>query len=214
MTHTKDKHAKPAHENNKSEEAKTAAEPPPTAAEQAKETVPATPAPPSETEALKDRLLRLQADFDNFRKRTLREKNDLYQRANMDLLQEILPVLDHFELGLNMAEQHKVEKAVIDGLKLVYDQFQNTLKKFGVAPIETEDQAFDPTVHEAVTHIPSEEQPADTIIAVTRRGYRLGEQLLRASQVVVSSGPAEKPAAEPPAPSEPGSEPNESEGVP
>ena len=162
---------------------------------------------------LKDRLLRLQADFENFRKRTLREKNDLYQRANMDLLQELLPALDHFELGLRMAEQHKAEKAVIDGFKLVYDQLMNALKKFGVTPIEAEGQPFDPTFHEAVTHVPSEEQPADTIIAVTRRGYKLGDSLLRASQVVVSSGPVEKTAPEETPAPEAISETSEPEGV-
>ena len=125
----KDKHAKQAHESSKPEEAKAEAGPQP-----APET--AGKAAPAETDMLKDRLLRLQADFENFRKRTLREKNELYQRANMDLLQEILPAIDHFELGLNMAEQHKVEKAVVDGLKLVYDQLMNALKKFGVTPIE------------------------------------------------------------------------------
>ena len=185
----KDKHAKQAHENSKPEDAKAEA-----GLQPAPET--AGKAAPAETDMLKDRLLRLQADFENFRKRTLREKNELYQRANMDLLQEILPAIDHFELGLNMAEQHKVEKAVIDGLKLVYDQLMNALKKFGVATIEAEGQTFDPNFHEAVTHVPSEEQPADTIIAVTRRGYKLGDLLLRASQVVVSSGPVEKTAPE------------------
>lgn len=202
----KDKQAKQAPEKEKPEDTKDAVEPQPAlkVVEQAA---------PAETEVLKDRLLRLQADFENFRKRTLREKNDLYQRANMDLLQELLPALDHFELGLHMAEQHKVEKAVIDGLKLVYDQLLNALMKFGVAPIEAEGQPFDPTFHEAVTHVPSEEQPADTIIAVTRRGYKLGDSLLRASQVVVSSGPVEKTVPEETPAPEAISETSEPEGV-
>lgn len=202
----KDKHAKQAHENGKPEDGKPAAAPQPALPVEEKTA-------PAETDILKDRLLRLQADFDNFRKRTLREKNDLYQRANMDLLQEILPTLDHFELGLHMAEQHHVEKTVIDGMKLVYDQLMNALRKFGVTPIEAEGRAFDPNFHEAVTHVPSEEQPADTIIAVTRRGYKLGEQLLRASQVVVSSGPAEEPAPEEKPLPEAACEDHEPEGV-
>jgi molecular chaperone GrpE len=153
---------------------------------------PAAPEPPKpEEEPLKDQFLRLQADFANFRNRTLRERNELYQRANEDFLLEILPVLDHFELGLQNAAQHQTDSAVVDGFKLVYDQFRTVLDKFNVKPINAVGESFDPHRHEALTHMPSDEYPAETCSQLVRRGYLLGDRLLRAAQVVVSSGPAQ-----------------------
>ena len=144
-----------------------------------------------EEESLRDQFVRLQADFANFRNRTQRERIELYQRANEDLLLEILPVLDHYEMGLQTAEQHDADKAVVDGFKLVFDQFQNVLNKFNLKPIEAVGEAFDPHQHEALTHMPSDEYPAETCSNQVRRGYMFGDKLLRAAQVVVSSGPAE-----------------------
>jgi molecular chaperone GrpE len=144
-----------------------------------------------EEESLRDQFVRLQADFANFRNRTQRERIELYQRANEDLLLEILPVLDHYELGLQNAEQHDADPAVLDGFKLVYDQFQTVLNKFNLTPIEAVGEAFDPHKHEALTHMPSDEVPAEVCSNQIRRGYLFGDKLLRAAQVVVSSGPAE-----------------------
>jgi molecular chaperone GrpE len=150
------------------------------------------PAVEEEDESLRDQFVRLQADFANFRNRTQRERVELYQRANEDLLLEILPVLDHYEMGLQTAEQHDADKAVVDGFKLVYDQFRNVLKKFNLTPIEAVGEVFDPHKHEALTHMPSEEYPAEICSNQVRRGYLFGDKLLRPAQVVVSSGPAEK----------------------
>jgi molecular chaperone GrpE len=149
-----------------------------------------------EDEALEKQLLRLRADFDNFRKRTLRERSDLSRRANEHIVEELLPILDHFEMGLSTAHQHEAEPSVIKGFKLVYDQFEATLKKFGVTAIEAESQPFDPHLHEAATYIPSEEHAENMVIAQTRRGYKLGDHLLRPAQVVVSSGAPAAPEAE------------------
>jgi molecular chaperone GrpE len=151
----------------------------------------AAPEVEQEEESLRDQFVRLQADFANFRNRTQRERVELYQRANEDLLLEILPVLDHYEMGLQTAEQHDADQAVVDGFKLVYDQFQNVLNKFNLQPIEAVGQEFDPHKHEALTHMPSDEYPAETCSNQVRRGYMFGDKLLRAAQVVVSSGPAE-----------------------
>lgn len=150
----------------------------------------AAPVVEEEEESLRDQFVRLQADFANFRNRTQRERIELYQRANEDLLLEVLPVLDHYELGLQTAEQHDADKAVVDGFKLVFDQFQNVLNKFNLKPIEAVGEAFDPHKHEALTHMPSDEYPAETCSNQVRRGYMFGDKLLRAAQVVVSSGPA------------------------
>jgi len=144
-----------------------------------------------EEESLRDQFVRLQADFANFRNRTQRERVELYQRANEDLLLEILPVLDHYEMGLQTAEQHDADPAVVDGFKLVYDQFQNVLNRFNIKPIDAVGEEFDPHKHEALTHMPSDEYPAEVCSNQVRRGYLFGDKLLRAAQVVVSSGPAD-----------------------
>ena len=157
---------------------------------------PAAPsAAPSEIDQLKDRILRLQADYDNFRKRTARDQDEMASRANADLILKLLPIMDHFERGLREARAHKADQLVVDGFQLIYDQFMSSLQKAGLVPLNAEGQMFDPNLHEAITHIPSEEHPADTVVTETRRGYLLGGKLLRASQVIVSSGPAVPPSA-------------------
>jgi molecular chaperone GrpE len=150
---------------------------------------------PSEVEQLKDRILRLQADYDNFRKRTLRDQNEMAARANADFLLQILPIMDHFERGVRDARAHKADKSVVDGFQLIFDQFMGALQKAGLTAISAEGQVFDPNFHEAITHVPSDEFPADVVVTETRRGYLLGDKLLRASQVIVSSGPAVPPSA-------------------
>ena len=149
----------------------------------------ATPQASSELEVQKDKLIRLQADFDNFRKRTLREKSEIYARANEQLMVELLPVLDHFEMALTSAAEHKTEESVRHGFQIVYDQLLGAAKKHGLTPVDVHSAAFDPHLHEAITHVPSNEYPADDIVSQVRRGYKLGEKLLRPIQVIVSSGP-------------------------
>ena len=160
----------------------------------------ARPAPSPEEEALEIRHLRLQADFDNYRKRTLRERAEWQLKANEELLRELLPVIDHYELGLKTAVKQGADQAVVDGFQMVYDQWLQVLRKFRVEPIETEGRLFDPHLHEAITQIPSAEHPAQTVMVETRRGYLIGGQLLRAAQVVVSSGSADE--QEQPAPAD------------
>jgi molecular chaperone GrpE len=147
-------------------------------------------APISEANQLKDRLLRLQADFDNFRKRSARERAEWQVFALEQIIQDLLPVVDHYELGLATAIKNQTAQPVVDGLKLVYEQLINVLKKNGVAQVRANPgEAFDPHKQEAISHIPSEEHAADIVIAETRRGYMLGEKMIRPLQVVVSSGP-------------------------
>ncbi len=135
-----------------------------------------------------DRLLRLQADFDNFRKRTVREREETYRRANTDLMTELLPVLDHLELALKAASENATDPAFADGVRLVFDQMLGVLGKFGLSPIDAEGQAFDPGEHEAVSHLPSPDVAENHVMVQSRRGYKLGDRVLRAAQVVVSSG--------------------------
>ncbi len=147
-----------------------------------------------EDEALEIRFLRLQADFDNFRKRVQRERGDWYQRGSEDFLTGVLPVLDHFELGLNTAKEHDADPSVLEGFELVYDQLLSLLKKFNVMAMDVEGQPFDPHLHEAMTYMPSEAYPVDVVVSQTRRGYTFKDKLLRPAQVIVSRGLEEDPA--------------------
>lgn len=142
----------------------------------------------SPEEVLKDRLLRLQADFENYRKRIDRERKDWAVFANEKLLKDLLPALDTFDLGLANGEKAGAPDALLEGLRLVRTQFETALAKSDVTPIDAENQPFDPNLHEAITHMPSPEVPEGTVIAQTRRGWKMGDKLLRPAQVVVSSG--------------------------
>ena len=115
---------------------------------------------PEEDEPLRLQFLRLQADFDNFRKRVARERTELYLRANRDLVEELLPVIDHYEMGLENATKHEAEKSVIDGFQMVFDQMIKVLEKYNVKPLESMGEAFDPHTQEAVSHLPSAEKAA------------------------------------------------------
>lgn len=150
----------------------------------------AAPAPAPDLGITPERFLRLQADFENFRKRTLRERTDLYRRANEDIMEELLPVLDHMDLALEAARAHDADEAMVEGFRLASEQLWTALGKFGLKPIDTDGVAFDPNLHEAVSHLPSDDVPENHVMVQTRRGYKLGDSLLRAAQVVVSSGKA------------------------
>ncbi len=145
---------------------------------------------PGEPLCDREALLRLSADFDNFRKRSIREKTEIYQRANEDIVLELLPVLDHFELALSQEHTKDVPGEFIKGISLVYEQLMAALRKFGLEPVESAGRVFNPNFHEAVSHIPSDEIPADHVIVQIRPGYMLGSRLLRPAQAVVSSGKA------------------------
>lgn len=141
---------------------------------------------------LQGQLLRLQADFENFRKRTRREKEEWTQRSIERVCEDLLVVLDHFELGMQNAEKNDIQDGILQGFRMVQDQMLNALGKYGLQPIEAEGAVFDPNLHEAVTTMASPEVAADHVMAQTRKGYQLGEKLLRPAQVVVSSGASEE----------------------
>jgi molecular chaperone GrpE len=148
-----------------------------------------------EIDRLKDQLLCLRADFENYRKRALREKVEIYESANEALMLELLPVIDHLQLALDSAKEHKADQAFQEGLKLIADQLMIVLAKYGLDPFISDKKQFDPKFHEAISCLPSETEPAGTIIAQSRQGYKFKDRLLRPAQVVVSGGksPPEQP---------------------
>lgn len=156
----------------------------------------ATAVPPQQPPQLhpaEERFIRLRADFENQRKRFERERQDMATLSNERLIRELLPVLDNFELALESAAQHKTEKAVQDGFKLVFDQLSAAVASFGLKPIDGHGKPFDPNFHEAIAHQPSDTVPEQVVVLQTRRGYQLGDRLLRPAHVIVSRGPQQTP---------------------
>jgi molecular chaperone GrpE len=142
----------------------------------------------ADLDRFRDLALRSQADFENYKKRAAREKDEAIKYANSSLLERLLAIVDNFELGLEAAKGEGKESPVYSGMMLVLKQLNDFLAENGLEPIEAEGKKFDPNLHEAIAHQPSE-FPEETVIRQTRRGYRFKDRLLRPSQVVVSSGP-------------------------
>ena len=132
----------------------------------------------------RDRLVRTTADFDNYRKRTDRERRELAEHAAMDLLQDLLPLVDDFERVL-AADVQKGD-AYRRGVEIIHKQLLELMAKRGVKPIEAVGSDFDPNLHQAVTHEPSPTHRDGEVIEELRRGYTLRDRLLRASMVKVA----------------------------
>jgi len=137
----------------------------------------------------RERMIRMQADFDNFRKRLAREKEDSIRYANEALLESLLPVIDNFELGLQAAAQASDAKTIAQGMAMVQAQLHRFLAECGVEEIKTEGAAFDPHLHEAIAQEPSEDRPEGAILSQRRKGYKLRDRLLRPAAVVVAAAP-------------------------
>ena len=139
-----------------------------------------------ELAAEKDRNMRLLADFDNFRRRVTREKNETYQRATEAAIADFLPVLDNFDRAI--AQAPAAGDPFADGMRMVYEQFSNVLFKAGVTPIVAMGEAFNPDIHEAIAYQPSPDAPEGQVIYEATRGYRMGDRVVRPASVIVSSG--------------------------
>lgn len=138
---------------------------------------------------LNDRLLRRTAEFDNFRRRTEREKQDYFEYAGMETVRQLLPVLDDFERALKMTAQTRPEEAgreFFKGTEIIYTRLVETLKKLGLESISTEGVQFDPNLHEAIERVPTDEQPDQTVVGEFQRGYLFKGRLLRPAMVKVA----------------------------
>ncbi|MGC8500207.1 MAG: nucleotide exchange factor GrpE [Leptospirillia bacterium] len=140
----------------------------------------------------KDKYLRLLADFDNHRKRTVRDLEDGRRFANEGLLRAILPVLDNLERALAHAgdggDLGASGMGLLEGLRLTSKQFLETLEKNGVSRVPSEGEPFDPSVHEAVGYVESANHPEGTVVEVYQQGYRIHNRLVRPAMVTVSRG--------------------------
>ena len=137
---------------------------------------------------LYDKLLRKQAEFENFRKRGEREMQEAYVRARADLVTDLLPIVDNFDLAMHHAENSGAD-VIQEGVQLIYKQFMDTLGRLGLDPIDASGQPFDPELHEAVATEESEEVPDHTVVYVLQRGFKLGDRMLRPARVKVAVQP-------------------------
>ena len=142
----------------------------------------------AEAAKLKDLALRARADLDNFRKRSLREKEDAIRYANNGLLEKLLPVIDNFELGLDAARNATDAASVLQGMSMVQRQLQDFIRSQGLEEVPADGEAFDPNKHDAVSQEFSAEVPEGQVIRQVRKGYKLKDRLLRAASVIVSKG--------------------------
>lgn len=151
------------------------------------------PAGEGEAAELHDRLLRLRADFDNFRKRTLKEKEEAFRYGHQNIVKDLLPTVDNLERAIEHARGSQTGdlEGLLQGVELVLRELLGVLEQYGLAAIEAEGQTFDPAVHEAMTQQLHESAPVNTVMQVFQKGYRLRDRLLRPARVVVSGGPGE-----------------------
>jgi len=135
---------------------------------------------------LQDKYLRLSAEFDNYRKRTLKEKSEMIKTASEDLLRKIIPVVDDVERGLNVVNSARDLEAVKEGMNLIYGRFREFLQQNGIKEIDAMNQEFTTDLHEAVTKMPApEEQLKGKVVDVIEKGYYLHDKVIRYPKVVV-----------------------------
>jgi molecular chaperone GrpE len=144
----------------------------------------------ADLDRFRDLALRSQADFENYKKRAAREKEETIKYANSSMLERLIAIVDNFELGLSAARDEGEKSPIFAGMKMVLKQLTDFLTDNGLKPIDAEGRKFDPNLHEAIAHEASNEVPEGVVIRQTRRGYRMKDRLLRPSSVVVSSGRA------------------------
>lgn len=139
---------------------------------------------------LEDRLVRLHADFDNHRKRTLREKQEAHTYGHEQVVKDLLAVVDNLERAIEHASASSGAdfEGMLQGVDLVRRELLGVLAKHGVGPIEAEGEVFDPNLHEALAQVEDEKVPAGRVARVLQKGYRLRDRLLRPARVLVSKG--------------------------
>ncbi len=138
-------------------------------------------------EELTDRLTRQMAEFDNFRKRTDKEKSQMYEIGAKDIIDKILPVVDNFERGLGAVKEEEKEDPFIQGMEKVYKQLMTTLESAGVKPIEAVGQEFNPDFHNAVMHVEDENFGENTVAEEFQKGYMYRDSVVRHSMVKVAN---------------------------
>lgn len=151
--------------------------------------------PEAELARTKERLLRMAADFDNYRKRTRRDISDAERRVQENLLQVLVQPFDNLERAAAHADSAQDVKALAEGLRMVLRQFEDALSSVGIERIVSLGKPFDPAEHEAVQHVPTSEVPPGAVAQELRAGYRWQDRLIRPALVVVAKAPAAESSA-------------------
>lgn len=142
------------------------------------------------------RAVRATADLENFRRRMRREMDDQLKFANQGLILELLPVLDNVYRAISAASKDEAGNGLLEGFLMVAQQLISTLKKHHCVPIDAVGHPFDPNRHEAISQMPSDEVAKGDVLQAVQEGYLLHDRVIRPSQVIISTGPAEPPAGE------------------
>lgn len=139
----------------------------------------------------KDHFLRLQAEFENFRRRSLKEKQESLRFGHQNLVKDLLSAVDNLERAMEHGAQNAGAevRGVLDGIALVYREIMSAFEKHGVSQIDAEGQVFDPAVHEAIGQLPRADVPANTVVQVLQKGYVIHDRMVRPSRVLVSRAP-------------------------
>jgi molecular chaperone GrpE len=148
-----------------------------------------------EQEALEnyDRLLRVSAEFENYKKRTSREMEEFRKYSNQSLIKEMLSVVDNLELAMNSTDGKKtIDKSLLEGLEMTHREILKVFEKFNVTPVSAQGQMFDPTFHEAVMQEETDDVPENTVVNELQKGYLIHDRLLRPAMVVVAKSKTKK----------------------
>jgi len=145
---------------------------------------------------LNDKYIRLYAEYENYRKKTAKDKEDLARYAREEVLYDLLPSLDHLEIALRHASENEAAGGLRQGVEMTLREILRTLEKFGLKTIEAKGKPFDPEYHHAISQVETDEVGDKTVVEEFRKGYMLGDKVLRASMVAVARRPAEAVAKE------------------
>jgi molecular chaperone GrpE len=145
----------------------------------------------AELQEAQNKYLRLYAEFENYKKRVTKDKEELIKYGNETLLHELLPVIDHLEMALKHAINN-VSTGLVQGVEITLKELKKTLQKFGLTEIEADGEAFDPLIHHAMVQVDREDIDENTVVEEYRKGYMLKDKVIRAAMVAVSKKPAKE----------------------
>ena len=141
---------------------------------------------------LQNKYLRVHADLENLKKRAIKEREDAVQRTRSQLISDLLPIIDAFQMGLTEATKHKGASEIVEGFAMAMKQMHSTLDSYGLIVLEPEKDEFDPKFHEAINYEVNNDLEEGTVVKTIRSGYRLGDKLLRPASVILSKSETDK----------------------
>ena len=141
---------------------------------------------------LQNKYLRVHADLENIKKRSIKEREEAVQRTRSQIIGDLLPIIDSFKMGLSEASKHENAKTYVEGFSMAMDLMESTLNEYGLYAVESTNKTFDPKVHDAISYETNDTVEEGIVISTIREGYKLGDKLLRPASVILSKGKIEK----------------------